>query len=88
MIRQRIELLAGNISDTLYKNIMEATTADIKINRVFYRQKTSFDSMIERALIALDMYISSTKLCLYCGEEENPFVAKYCFNCGEKLRSI
>ncbi len=61
MIRQRLEALVGRISDSLFCDVMEITTGDIRVNRISYKQRTSFESVIDIAKVAFN-------LCLSCEE--------------------
>jgi hypothetical protein len=85
MIRQRLEALVGRISDSLFSDVMEITTDDIRVNRILYQQRTSFDSVIGRAKVALDLCLSCMETCLCCGKTDFPSEANYCMCCGERL---
>ena len=98
MIRQRLELMTGRLSDSLFKAIMTATTTDILFNQVAYKQRTSFDSMINRAVVVHDVFIKSIDRCPRC-ETKPPVIVflkdgdafgtvNYCFCCGADLRNL
>lgn len=84
MIRKRLELIVGKLSDSLFTEVMQATTSDIIINQVMYKQRTSFDAMINRAVIACELFVKADR-CPRCNTKDDHAMAKYCFNCGAKL---
>ena len=85
MIRQRLELILGKLSDSLFTEVMQATTSDIMINQVMYKQRTSFDAMINRAVIACHVFVRMDR-CPRCATKDEHAMANYCFHCGIKLR--
>lgn len=56
MIKERLELLTGPISNALFIDIMDVTTKDIKLNGVYFRQRTNFEKMIEVAKITFGLF--------------------------------
>jgi rRNA maturation endonuclease Nob1 len=86
MIRQSLEALVGRISDSLFNNVMEITTDDVRVNRILFRQRTSFDSVIGRAKVALDLCLSCMETCLCCGKADFFSEENYCVSCGSRLK--
>jgi len=85
MIRQRVELIVGEISDSLFIDVMKATKADIVFNQLGFRQRTSFDSMIDRAVIAYNVFVRCIDKCPRCDTKDNHAMAKFCCRCGAQL---
>jgi hypothetical protein len=85
MIRQRLELMVGAISDSLFIDIMKATKADIMFNRVEFMQRTTFDSMIGRAVVAYRVFVRCIDRCPRCDTKDNHAMANYCTRCGVQL---
>ena len=87
MIRQRLEIMVGgHISDTLFDDVMKATKADIMFNQVDFSQRTSFDSMINRAVVAYKIFLRCIDRCPRCDTKDNHAMANYCCRCGVRLR--
>lgn len=85
MIRQRLELMVGFISDSLFNEIMFATKMDVLVNRVAFKQRTSFDSLIARAVIAYKVLSKCFDWCPRCDTKDISAMGNYCSNCGVKL---
>ena len=85
MIRQRLELMVGKLSDSLFTEVMQATKIDIMINQVMFKRRTSFDVMISRAKVAFELIVKSIDRCPRCDTKDDHAMANYCFNCGAKL---
>ena len=98
MIRQRLEIMTGRLSDSLFKKIMTETTTDILYNRVAFKQRTSFDSMINRAVVVHDIFIKSMDRCprcdtkppliVYMHDSDSFGTVNHCCFCGNDLRSL
>ena len=85
MIRQRLELMVGKLSDSLFNDVMKVTTDDIRVNQVMFKQRTSFDTMINRAVLVYELFIKIIDRCPRCDTKDNNAMANYCFHCGSKL---
>lgn len=47
MIRQALEARLGiKLSDESFKEIMQAVTDDIRVNRIYFNKKTSYKGML------------------------------------------
>jgi hypothetical protein len=86
MIRERLEQLTGELSDSLFQEIMAVTTDDVKWNGITFKQRTSFDDLIERACIAHEVCTKYEAICDEHSKENNPSKVNY-YNNGAQLKN-
>jgi hypothetical protein len=57
MIKNRIEVLLGvKLDDETFMQVMEETKRDIVANRILFKQRTTFDNMIDRAIVVVKLF--------------------------------
>jgi len=54
-LRQKIEFLVGPLTDQEYKEVLEATTDDIEINRIKFGLRTTIEDLIKIAAQCADV---------------------------------
>lgn len=50
MIRGKLELHVGNISDSLFHLVMQCTKDDIIFNKISFKKKTKIEELVSRAI--------------------------------------